>query len=157
MEKDLIYKNAETLESAARDSLHTANVQVFKIADLLIKIAFAVGGLAATRIVGDGGKTPLLYSRWGLIFLGISVIFGCIQMLVDRAYFRRQGRLHAKAADVWKWFGGNPEDAEAFTDAKKVMNELASVSKSSSETALYLQITFVILGVVFVLIDVFKA
>jgi hypothetical protein len=155
MDKELIIKNAETLETAARESLHEANAQAFKFSDLLIKAAFAIGGLAATRIVSDSGAHNLLYSRWGLIFLGASVVFGGIQMMIDRVYFRKQGRLLAKATDAWKWFGANHEDEGAKNDAKRAMDELSQLSKTSAETMIYLQITFVLLGVIFALIDVF--
>ncbi|MBI2473936.1 hypothetical protein HYV70_05295 [Candidatus Uhrbacteria bacterium] len=155
MDKELIIRNAETLESAARESLHEANAQAFKFSDLLIKIAFAIGGLAATRIVSDGGVHDLLYSKWGLIFFGMSVVFGGVQMMIDRTYFRKHGFLLTKATDVWKWFSVNHEDPEAISDAKEILNELSDLSKTSVEATTYLQITFVILGVIFALIDVF--
>lgn len=155
MDKELIIKNAETLESAARESLHEANAQAFKFSDLLIKIAFAIGGLAATRIVSDGGTHDLLYSKWGLVFLGVSVVFGGVQMMIDRIYFRKQGFLLTKATDTWKWFSVNNEDPEATSDAKRVLDDLSRLSKTSVEATIYLQITFVVLGVIFALIDVF--
>ncbi len=155
MEKELIRKNSETLESAARESLHEANSQAFKFADLMVKVAFAIGGLAATRIVSDNGVHELLYSKWSLVFLGISVVCGGMQMIIDRSYFRKQGFILTKATDVWKRFGANHDNAEAYTDAMEVMKELAKSSKTSSEIAVNLQIVFVIIGVVFALIDVF--
>jgi hypothetical protein len=155
IDKELIFKNATTLETAARDSLGEANAQVFKISDLLVKIAFAVGGLAATRIVSSAGNPRLDFSRWGLVFLGASVVSGSIQMLSDRAYFRKHGFLLVEAADAWKLYGANSEDPEAVSNAQKTLNKLSTLPKTSSEWALYVQIALVALGVVFSLIDVF--
>ena len=155
MEKDLIIRNAETFESGARDSLRAANDLGFKFSDLLMKIAFAIGGLSATRIVSDSGEHALLYSRWALIFLGCSIIFGGIQMIVERNYFKTQGYLLIKATETWKWFGVNHEDEDAKLQAKIAMDELSKSSKTSSERTVDLQIVFVILGTIFALIDVF--
>lgn len=156
MEQELIKDNASTLESAARDSLHEANVHEYKFSNLLIQIGFAIGGLAAARIVNNGKVDVLIYSKWGLIFLAISIIFGGIQSMIYRSFFRKQGRLLIKATDRWKYYGSNPSDHEAANDARKIMEELETLSESSSVTFLYLQITFVLLGVVFALVDVFK-
>jgi hypothetical protein len=155
MDKEFILKNTETLETAARESLHESNALQYKFSDLLIKISFAIGGLAALRIVDKGEMRCLIFSKIGLIFLSISTIFGGIQIMIDRFFFRNNGRLLSTAADRWKRFGIESDSEEALQDARRSMEQLGSLSKTSPELPIYLQITFVILGVIFVLIDVF--
>lgn len=155
MDKELILKNTETLEKAARESLHEANTLQYKFSDLLIKISFTIGGLAALRIVDKDEVRSLIFSKIGLIFLAVSTVFGGIQIMVDRFFFRNNGRLLTNATDRWKYFGSEPDNEEVFQDARRSMEELSTSPKTSAELPIYLQITFVVLGVIFVLIDVY--
>jgi hypothetical protein len=156
MDEKFIEKNAASLETTARDELHEANAQGFKFADLLIKVAFAVGGLVAARIVSTGGGEGLFHSKWSLIFLGFSVLCGGVQMMIDRNFFRKRSILLREAADAWKWYASNHEDREAKLEARKSLERLARSTENSLELPTYLQITFVVMGVVFALIDVFS-
>ena len=155
MERDDILRNAETFEISARESMQESNRQIFTFADLLIKIAFAIAGLASTFLVSSDQE--LLYVRWGIVFVSLSIVFGGSQMLLDSRYFREHGRKLIDAADRWKFWAMEKENEVAYVDAKKSLDNLASLKKTSSLIPLVLQITFVVLGTIFVLIEVFSA
>jgi hypothetical protein len=151
MNAEWIKCNAETLERAARDSLIEANAQGYKIATLLIQIAFAVGSGDAVFIVTNK-ISPLIYTKWSLIILGISIIIGLIQLFLDRNYFRKQSQALIKASDRCKYYSTNINDDEARLDAKKAVEEYGKLPSKSIEVK-YIQLIYTAVGVIFVLID----
>ena len=156
MDQKLVEKNLPALENSALDDWVEANTLGYKFSDLLIKIAFAVGGLSATNIVGNRNQ-DLLYSKWGIVFLGISVIAGGIQVMLDRSFFRRVAPAATDCRDAAVYFTTYPSDATAQKDIERTWAEYGKIKRFSNETPITLQIVFVILGVIFSLIDVFLA
>jgi len=155
MDKELILRNAETFEAAARDSMHESNKQIFALADLLIKIAFGIGGLAATFVVSN--DEFLLYSRWGIVFISASILLGGLQMFIDSLYFKKNGKKLIATADRWKWWAVNKDDSQATHDAKQSVDALKDIANSSPYLPLAFQVVFVCMGAVFILIDVFNS
>lgn len=148
--------NALTLENASRDSWNQANTQFFKSSELLIAIAFGVSALESALILNREGGNKLFYPKWSLFFFGLSVAFGFVQMILDRRFFREQASLLRDAADAWKNYAFNSEDSDSEMAAKSSLDVLARAPSSSSEVPSYLQLTFVVLGIIFIAFEVLQ-
>ncbi len=89
MSDETIWKRQESYRSAALHWNNLANQRLFDFNKQLLGLATILLPLTASIIVVDGVREfekTLLIVGW--IFLGISIITGCIQIMVDAYYFR---------------------------------------------------------------------
>ena len=57
-----------------------------------MQIAIATAGLSAARLLSDK-DLELPYTFLAIIFLGVSIFFGCLQFIVDYFHFVKEGKL----------------------------------------------------------------
>ncbi len=139
--------------SAAQDSSKSANERTFEFARLLIQIAFASIGLVAIRIIGSSSN-ELIASRWGLVFLCISIIGGGAQILVDRRFFSKNSKLAIQVSDKIRLHTNDTTNPARALDMKSAFDTYVASDRASNLIALIIQTTLVLVGAMLILSDI---
>ncbi len=147
-EIDLKQRNKDAYQRGAFFWIDLANQRLGDFNRQLLSLAVILLPLTASVILSDlklrEFEKTLLILSW--VSLGISVVAGLIQILIDTNYFKDLSRDSSKREKIWS------DLFRPIADLEKDTKALGEVKGSSTHDPLKLQALFLLIGLVFIMI-----
>ncbi len=135
-------------------AFESANSKLDKLAGIMMQVALALAGLCATRIY-TASAVDLPYTFLAIIFLGASMLFGSLQIIIDHFHFMKEGEICRNITSTCFSLLFNPIDENA-KNLNSALEEMGRLNRKSNLYALYTQISLIIISVIFVVIELKK-
>jgi len=156
--KEYVYEMQKKYESFSDSTNKEANEvfrelvrQLILVATVFLSISIFAFNFKELNNIFNITNKYLLKSSW--ICLGISIIFGIIQFIIDYIFFAKWSKISANIV--------NKLSTEEFEDEyncyEEIKKELKSNATKSSTTFVFLQISFLSIGMILLIIFMIRA
>lgn len=148
-EIDLIQRNKDAYQRGAFFWINLANQRLGDFNKQLLAFAVVLLPLTASIILSridlNTFEKTLLVISW--VFLGISILAGLIQILIDQDYFKKLSRDSSKREEIWS------DLFRPIADLEKDTRALAKVNESSTHDPIKIQAIFLFIGLLLIMIS----